>query len=111
MSKKESMFFLFILFIFVLLIIVISYVKFHENAHLEINNMFGCTGSYIEYNYLLLSGTTNDGICNISKEENLKRLELHAKNEIFGYHLLFVIISILFSGFFISFAIINNKQS
>jgi hypothetical protein len=110
MTIQENTWFLFIIFVLVFVFILMSYTIYHEKAHQEINQIFGCKDSYIEYGFMYLNGKTHDGFCNLTIDQETTRLKMHAQNEVYGYHLLFVIISILFSGFLISLTIFLNKR-
>ena len=98
---------LFSIFIVIYLALTISFVESHENAHLRIDKMYGCSGSDIKYNFLHLSGEEYSLSCPSST--SAERNKLHSQNEIFGYNVRIIYLSILFIGLLISISLIISK--
>ena len=98
---------LFSIFILIYLVLTILFTEYHEETHLEIDKIYGCSGSYIKYSFLHLSGEEYSGSC--KAETDLERNRLHSQNEIFGYNVRIIYLSILFIGLLISISLIISK--
>jgi hypothetical protein len=97
-----------ILMIFIVCIIFITIITgsfntiYHEDAHKEINRHYGCEGSSISYGLMIASTT---GI-NCDANHSVERESLHTLNEIVGYNVTSIIITLILCTLVIGIVII-----
>ncbi len=96
------------IFILIYLALTILFTESHEQAHLGIDEIYGCSNSYIKYSFLHLSGNEYSFGCPSSTE--LERNRLHSENEIFGYNVKIIYFSILFIGLLISISLVISRN-
>jgi len=105
----KRIFLLVSIFIVIYISLTIIFTESHENAHLEIDKIYGCSGSDVKYGFLHLSGKEYSLGCPLSTE--LDRNRLHAINDIFGYNIKLIYLSILFVGLLITISLlVCNKK-
>ena len=108
-TQDEKNVFLIIIFFSIIVVgLTITQTIFHEDAHLEIDRIYGCKSSYIDYSFLYLSGQTYSVDC--PSETNLERWQLHAENEVSGYQYRIIMLSILFGTLLVAISILLYKE-
>ncbi len=108
-QEGKNILLILLFFIIIVLGLTITQTIFHEDAHLEIDKIYGCKDSYIDYSFLYLSGKTYS--LNCPKDTDFERWSLHAKNDITGYQYRIIMLSILFGALLVSISILLNKKS
>lgn len=87
----KSLIYKFITILFVVYAIGLLVVYAHEEAHVAVNNAFGCQ-SEVTMNYILISGTTRS-LCDFSSEaERLAWKQAQSNVDAVGYHAIYGII-------------------
>ena len=100
-----------IILIFIVCIIFVTIITgsfntiYHENAHKEINRHYGCDGSSISYGLMIASTI---GI-NCDTNHSVERESLHSLNEIVGYNVTSIIITLILCTLVIGIVIILCK--
>jgi hypothetical protein len=98
--------------ILILLIFVYSFTFSHECAHREISSKFGCNNGLIKVNY---DGSGSYICLNqslVSEKYYIQEIFLHSLNEIFGYNIQYIYLSILCVGllFILVYIFINIRK-
>jgi hypothetical protein len=113
MNKK--IFSLFFIFLILILIFTNIYLTIsHEEAHNQINKIFKCNSSYIEYSNFFLKGQTIANCSNLNFQQEIEVNKLHSFNEIFTYNLRVLInlsIILFIFLFFILFYLFERSTS